>query len=440
MSSVMVGIEAILFFIFGAGVLHSNQDQSYEASAVVDAKYFGQHMHHTLHPSNPTPWPEVKFGTWRLWDAYVQWPLLEPVKGEWDFSKLDQYVAMAEQHDVEILLPLGLSPRWASARPDEKSAYMLGNSAEPRDMEDWRNYVRVVATRYKGKIHHYELWNEVNLPMFYTGSPEKLVALAREMSAVLKEVDPSNVVVSASITGDSNNAQDWFSQYLALGGGNYADVIGYHFYVPSQQPEVIPQFVQEIKSIKSKYGYAKLPLWNTESGWRMANTDGTPDTGAPITWLRLQPEEAAAYVARALILGRASGIERYYWYAWDNGFMGSIEPKDKSIKPAGIAYGQVYSWMVGNKLEKCSQKIDLWICSISDAQGSTAHMVWTSGVERTWIPPQSWHTNKVQKLSGQFSELVSSEKIVLTQSPTLYFDSTNSIPPILSLQSDTKGN
>lgn len=421
MASVLAGFEVIAALFFGSSVLDFNKNQSYEASEIVDAKYFGQHMHHTLHVTNPTPWPAVKFGTWRLWDAYVQWPLLEPVKGQWDFSKLDQYVAMAEQHDVEILLPLGLSPRWASARPDENSAYMLGNSAEPRDMEDWRNYVRVVATRYKGKVHHYELWNEVNLPMFYTGSPEKLVALAREMSAILKEVDPTNVFVSPSITGDSNNAREWFSKYLALGGGNYADIIGYHFYVPTQQPEVIPRFVQEIKAIKAKYGYAKLPLWNTESGWRIANTDGTPDTGAPMTWLRLQPEEAADYVARALILGRVSGLDRFYWYAWDNGYMGLIEPKDKSIKPAGIAYGQVYKWLVGNKLERCSQKIDIWICTLSDSQGKSSHIVWTSGVTRDWIPPQSWSASSIQMLNGQVSELARSEKIMLTQAPTLYF-------------------
>lgn len=431
---ILVSLEVLIALFLGASVLASTERQHYESNSPVPAQYFGQHIHHTLKANNPTPWPAVKFGTWRLWDAYVQWPLLEPVKGGWDFSKLDQYVSLAEQHGVEILLPLGLSPQWASARPEEKSAYLLGNSAEPKDIEDWRNYVRVVATRYKGRIHYYELWNEVNLPMFYSGSPEKLVILAREMQAILKEVDTSNVVVSPSITGDSSNAKEWLCKYLDAGGGVYSDVIGYHFYVPTKAPEIIPGFVRDIKVIMTKYGLEKMPLWNTESGWRIANTDGTSDEGAPSTWKRLEPNEAASYVARALILGRESGLERYYWYAWDNGYMGSIEPKSKSIKPVGVAFGQVYKWMVGSRLGKCVNNLDLWVCTLNAPQGRAAHIAWTTGVERAWIPPYSWKANKVQMLDGQFSELGVGAETILTQSPTLYFGDGYSVLRISDLK------
>ena len=79
------------------------------------------HIHGMVVPrpglKEPTPWPSVPFGAWRLWDAYVGWPQLEPKQGTWNFSTLDKYVALAEAHNVEILLPLGLTPEWASARP-----------------------------------------------------------------------------------------------------------------------------------------------------------------------------------------------------------------------------------------------------------------------------------------------------------------------------------
>src|SRR2546429_9256249 len=38
------------------------------------------------HLPQPTPWPRVSFGSWRLWDAYVVWPNVEPQKGQWDFE------------------------------------------------------------------------------------------------------------------------------------------------------------------------------------------------------------------------------------------------------------------------------------------------------------------------------------------------------------------
>lgn len=414
----LAGLKIIMALAFGLATSQAQENRIFQSSAPVDAKYFGLHMHHTLNASNATPWPSVKFGTWRLWDAYVQWYLLEPKKGQWDFSKLDKYVAMAEQHGVEVLLPLGLTPQWASARPNEKSAYTPGNAAEAAKMEDWRNYVRTVATRYKGRIHHYELWNEVNLPMFYTGSTKRLVELAQEMFIILKEVDSSNIVVSPSITGDYG--KDWFDKYLQDGGGNYADVIGFHFYVPTQEPEVIPNFVQDIRTIMGRHGLTKLPLWNTEAGWHIANTDGSSEVGAPGKWKRLQPDEAANYVARALILGRVGGLDRFYWYAWDNTYMGFVEPKNKSIKPAGKAYGQVYEWLVGNILKGCTQNGDLWICDGIRADRTMFQLVWTTGEDRSWQPPAIWAAERVQNLGGKWSSIALRQSLLLTQSPALY--------------------
>ncbi|BCO27342.1 hypothetical protein MIZ03_2230 [Rhodoferax lithotrophicus] len=415
----MVVLKVFIASILSVGVMSSVGADSYKANFPVDAKYFGQHMHQLLASSNPTPWPTVKFGTLRLWDAYVQWPLLEPTKGQWDFSKLDKYVEMAESHGVEILLPLGLSPSWASARPSEQSAYAVGNSAEPASMVDWRNYVRTVATRYKGRVHCYELWNEVNLPKFYSGSPEKLVELAQEMYSIIKEVDSTNTVVSPSITGDSTNAKQWLSRYLAAGGGKFADVIGYHFYVTAMPPEVLPSFVSEIKAIVAKYGYSKLPLWNTEAGWRIANTDGTSEKGAPSAWKRLEPDEAASYVARALVLTKASGVERFYWYAWDDGYMGSIEPKTKVIKPAGRAFGQVYEWLVGSFLKQCVQSEALWTCRIVYPDGKQGFIAWTTGNEKNWLPPEQWKVQKIQMLDGRWLA-ITPNGVTLTHTPVLY--------------------
>ena len=76
-------------------------------SEAIPLSFFGLHIHHL---TEPTPWPRVSFGSWRLWDAYVAWPNVEPQKGQWDFSHLDRDISLAESHGVEILLPLGLTP------------------------------------------------------------------------------------------------------------------------------------------------------------------------------------------------------------------------------------------------------------------------------------------------------------------------------------------
>ena len=160
--------------------------------------YFGMHIHRA---DSGTAWPATKFGSWRLWDAYAGWPEIEPERGKWDFRRLDRYVALARLTGVDILLPLGRTPAWASSRPSEKSSYGPGQAAEPAEMKDWRSYVRTVAERYRGRVRNYDLWNEVNEKGFFSGSVEKLVELTCEAHRILHDVSPDNRLVSPSFIG-----------------------------------------------------------------------------------------------------------------------------------------------------------------------------------------------------------------------------------------------
>ena len=159
-------VLVVLALVVGSAVGQGQPATFTGASGPVPREYWGLHIHRAGALGS---WPAA-FGAWRLWDARVAWPNLEPNPGQWRFDALDEYVEMAREHRVEILLPLGMSPSWASARPSEVSSYSPGATAEPADLQRWRDYVRTVAQRYKGRVRHYEIWNEPNLRSFYTGS------------------------------------------------------------------------------------------------------------------------------------------------------------------------------------------------------------------------------------------------------------------------------
>jgi endo-1,4-beta-mannosidase len=199
----------------------------------IPPSYFGMHIQHTVisvEAAPLTPWPSVTVPEWRLWDARVTWPEIEPQKGKWRFATLDKSVAIAREHNAKVVLTLGFTPHWASARPQEFVGYNPGWAAEPADFKDWRVFVRTVATRYKGRIHIYEIWNEPNLTKIYwTGSTEQMIALGREADQIIKSIDPSAILVSPSATSD--DGLKWLSEFLSKGGRQYVDVIGYHFYV-----------------------------------------------------------------------------------------------------------------------------------------------------------------------------------------------------------------
>ncbi len=361
--------------------------------------YFGLHLHRA---DAGTPWPEAKFGSWRLWDAYANWRHMEPQRGQWDFKRLDKYVAMAKLTGAEILLPLALTPAWASARPLEKSPYGPGNAAEPYNMDDWRNYVRTVAKRYKGRIQQFELWNEPNIPGFFSGSPETLVKLAEEAYRILKEVDPANQLAAPATVGGGVEHLAWLDRYLAAGGGKYMDALSHHYYVAHTRPEATLPLVDKVRKIAAKHGLSNLPLWSTEAGWWIDHSDGTVTTEEMVPgWKKLNATQAANYVSRALILGWAAGLRRYYWFAWDNYSMGLIEPTTKATKPAGLAYGRTLEWLLGSVMAGCEVTNDVWVCTLDRPDGSKARIVWLEeGSAQDWVFPPDWGVTKMETLSG----------------------------------------
>lgn len=356
--------------------------------------FVGLHMHRAF---TRTPWPDIGFGSWRLWDAYVQWAHLEPQRGKWDFRVLDKYVAMSEEKGVKVLLPLGLTPRWASARPDELSSYQAGWAAEPAHAADWQKYVRTIAERYLGRIHEYEIWNEPNHPGFFTGGMEAMLRLSCEAYSIIKNVDPSAIVVSPAPT-HMDEGVEWLDAYLEKGGGRCADVIGFHFYLNMHEPpEHLPRLVNRVREVLKKHHLEGMPIWNTESGWQLAHSR------LPVKsrWHVVSADEAPGLVGRALVLGAASGLKRFFWYAWDNETMGAmIEPDTMETKDAGHALGRIGQWLDGAVVSACTQgSSGVWSCNVAKpATGMKGWIAWHPRKWVTWRPPIAWGVRSVSRL------------------------------------------
>ena len=355
----------------------------------IPGEYFGLHIHRAerddgRHPE--TSWPAEPFGSWRLWDAGVSWPALEPNRGQWDFTVLDRYVTLAESAHVEILLPLGLSPAWASARPTEPSAYRPGYASEPRDTADWRVYVRTVASRYRGRIKAYEIWNEPNLPRFYSGTTTRIVQLTRMAHQELKGIDSSIVLVSPSATG--RQGIGWLDDFIHQGGTRWCDVIGFHAYVGQREwPEAMAELIWEVRRCLDRNGLMSVPLWNTETGWQITGLSrDSVDVGADAVD-GLDEETAAAFVGRAMVLGWVAGADRFYWYAWDNARMGLVLTDGKTETPAARAFGRVTRWLTGAVIESHkvnSKRVHRVHLKLRD--GRKGLIVWTEGVALFRVP------------------------------------------------------
>lgn len=373
---------------------------SFAQSSPVDRVFFGLHIHRS---TEGTPWPDVPFGSWRLWDARVQWPHLQPQRARWDFRKLDKLLDLAESRGVNVLLPLGLSPTWASARPDESSAYKQpGWASEPREMNDWRVYVRAVVSRYKGRIGQYEIWNEPNLTRFYSGTVETMVQLTCEAAQVIHEVDPTARVVSPAAT-EKDKGVAWLAEFLDKGGGRCVDVVGFHYYTfAHEKPELIDVLTNRIRTVMKSHGIGEYPIWNTESGWYFANRR----IKNPSPYKVIDLQQSAGYLARAHIVAAGAGVSRFYWYSWDNTFMGGlVEPDDPSeTKPAAGAYRQIVSLLQDKVVEKCDFRVGgLALCRIRDPSNVLTVIAWGTNGPLRWQPDEQFRFRAKYRLDGRGS-------------------------------------
>ncbi len=342
--------------------------------------YYGLHL---LHLQYGTAWPAIKFGTWRLWDSGVDWRDLQPSAGVYKWQTLDTYVALAHQQGIDLILELGQTPTWASARPTEADAYGAGAAAEPTSNTLWTNYVTAVATRYKGKIAYYEVWNEADTKSTFTGTPATLVQLTALASKAIKSADPNAKIISPSMSGAGPTQIAFLKSLFDLGLGNSIDVIGIHFYVFGKTPEAILPAVQSVQAAAHQYNLDAKPIFNTEFGWANPTTFNTQD-------------DQSGYLMRSLLVGWGAGLSRFAWYAWDNTNWVTLQMTQADFvtpTPPAKAFTTLEGWTQGKEVSRCAPiatGATTWSCDITDLSGDHSRIYWNTAGPAQLTPSLSW--------------------------------------------------
>jgi hypothetical protein len=375
-------------------------------------------------------WPFVPFGTWRSF--HFNWSDVEPTAGQWQFSQADFEVEASAEHDIELLPVLEGVPAWADSPRDlallqSSSRLQRRQRSMPIDKKLYADYVRAVATRYKGRIHAYELWNE---PIGVTNFAHDIAAVV-ELNEIayrtLKQVDPTITVVSSAYSSGSPDREksiQQFEEFTKAGGFKDCDVVAFHYYlIPSRgninpvPPEQILEVNARVNNILAANGIHK-PIWATELGWPTLNDDRNPVAPPKGTGKALPPARAAAWLARSYVLGWAAGIQRMYWYAWRHDYFGLTE-EDGSPKATSVAYATIHSWLEGHRVESCVKAVEnsVWTCNLIDPSGRLEKILWAeSGLQRLQIP-KGWHVTRISRLDG--SQVPNTSSLQLDESPVL---------------------
>jgi hypothetical protein len=286
----------------------------------------------------------------RLHDSFNQgtcWAYLEPQKGEWTFS--DKRVMEYRQANIKLLGFLGTAPEWASFFDGKRHRFDYFNKTyQPKDIEAFKNYVRVVASRYKGIIDEYQFQNEPYADKFWhksydpkTGifgmgktAPEDYAKLSIIAYKELKKVYPEAVMYGFNTTRASHKVKKWKwnERVFKAGAYPYCDMIDYHFYnhAPSDPCLVPGDLVEKAREDSADFikDHAPAPMKP------MVMSEGNPTRGGSVPaglrgkyeysglmkysmpWTPSdQPSKFADLTCRFVISHLAAGVKRIFLYS-----------------------------------------------------------------------------------------------------------------------------
>lgn len=253
----------------------------------------------------------------RSWNkGNLLWHQLEPHKGQFDFRSADRTVNDLAANGVRMLAVLGYPAFWAAEKPDFQGtdgALFDANPGtwKPKSIEEWNHYVKRTAEHFKGRITHYEIWNEVDWhppkrAASFSGSTEDYYRLLVNASRTLRSVSPENRVLISGFGAGETCDQQMPGDLLKMGAADHIDAWNLHAYTVTAQAKRHKQLVHAVKP--------GMSLWQTEQMWHV-----------------IQDPIRRAYLTAAINFWFLElGFEKYFSFGWgdilSNAHTASPEP------------------------------------------------------------------------------------------------------------------
>ena len=414
-------------------------------------------------------YPEVTVGL--LAHQEFAWGMIEQSRGVFDFKLLDNYMANVQLYglvdpvtntaNIAMTLSDG-TPIWAVADHTTCTGGSLNLklcTAPPDNIQDWTDFLTAVVQHYNGKtqphIKYYELWNEINIQLWWTGANAQMLALAQAAYPIIH--DAYSQLLTPSVAGPVGTVSptsqvNAMTQYLQAGGYKYADGGAFHGYIAAQggvTPFPMPEqdttsgckafvgchgsiitIATQMRAVFDQNGLSGKPFFQTEGSWgNMTVTD--PDT--QVQWV-------ARYNLLQAGLRSTLNLQMAAWFTWADPSFGWGNIADASLNPtpAGVAYNQVYNWVVGSAIaQPCSGAANgTWTCTLTRAGGYTAQAVWNTQGSIAYSPGPGY--TQVRDLTGITSPIPASGSVTIGPKPVLVEEVTGSTP-VITLVANAEG-
>ena len=223
----------------------------------------------------------------------------EPVH---DFSGVDRVYDHIRSLGLYPVVELSFMPHDLASDPSVTVFEYDAIVSPPKDWERWYDLIRALTAhlveRYGDEVVEewsFEVWNEANLEVFWSGSPEDYLKLYDVTAAAVRDVDPRLVV-----GGPSSAAAGWCEELLAHAerSGAPVDFLSTHTY---GAPPL------DFRPMLARYGREGTPIWWTE--WGVTPTHFNEVSDAVFS---------GAFLARGMLsaMGRIESLS--YWVVSDH--------------------------------------------------------------------------------------------------------------------------
>jgi len=183
--------------------------------------------------------------------------------GQYDWLFWDDYVRTAvDGHGITLIPYIMYTPRWASTTQDDNTFWR----SPPRDFAQFGEFVFDLVTRYKDRIHSWELWNEPDIEWYWTGTAEQFAAFVKVGAEAVRRADPTATVILGGIAYQPDFIRELFRDH---GVSPYVDVVNMHNYYETWHHgpvENIGEYIRRVDEVVERYGDGQ-PLWMAEVGY-----------------------------------------------------------------------------------------------------------------------------------------------------------------------------
>jgi O-antigen ligase len=218
------------------------------------------------------------------------WADIEPQQGEFHWESWDRLVTAVAEQGLELVAVLETAPAWAQSPADRQNRL-----APPQYPTTLGLFARQMATRYSGRIHWYQVWDQPNIAPHWGSGPvdaRGYVRLLRTAATEIRSADPSARILCAALApnteaGGRNESDVLFLRGIYQSGGQgWFDALAakpYGFWSGPEDRRVSPDVLNFSRLIllreeMVRFGDGQVPIWAAEFGWNALPADWKGET------------------------------------------------------------------------------------------------------------------------------------------------------------------